>query len=575
MRLPLLEQLHTTTTETLRADVFAGLTVAVMLVPQAMAYALLAGLPPVMGLYSAAVPSLVYAFFASSRHLAVGPVAIVSLLSLSGVSVVAEQGTAAFISYSVLLALMVGVIQWLLGLMRAGFVVNFLSHSVISGFTSAAAIIIALSQLRHLLGLRLPPAHGTLDQVSLIARNLPQVSALTLSIGIISMALLWLAKRLSKRFPASLVLVVTVTLLVYTLSLEHQGVAIVGAVPGGLPQLALPTLDLTVMLRLLPTALTIAFIAFVESFAVAQTVASRAKYALNANQELVALGLANIVGSLFGSFTVTGGFSRTALYYQSGGKSQLAAVVAALLVILTLLFLTPLFYYLPNAVLAAIVIMAVIGLVDVRYPRHLFRIKTIDGWTLVVTFLATLLLEVEIGILIGIAFSLLVFVWRSAYPHTAELGYLPEQKIFRNIRRYPQAQTFEHIVILRIDAALYFANMAYLKRYLNTLLTEREGLSTIILEFTPVNDIDAVALEALAALMQDYARQGITVLIAGMKGPVRDLAYKAGWFKTFKQNLTFASVEQALMSCEAVIKPPRSDPFEVGALDDAVLRRQL
>jgi SulP family sulfate permease len=572
MILPIAKQLKGYTASALQADLSAGLTVAVMLIPQAMAYALLAGLPPVIGLYSATAPLIVYALFASSRQLAVGPVAIVSLLSLSGVSQLAEVGSGDFIAYSILLALLVGVIQTLLGLVRAGVIVNFLSHSVISGFTSAAALIIGLSQLRHLFGLRLPSAHSTLEQLWLIVSNLDSTHLSTLVIGVASIALLVAARRVSKRFPAPILVVAAGAALVYGLGLHNAGVSIVGDIPRGLPRLSLPPVDLAVVLRLLPVALTIALVGFMESFAVAQSIASREKYKLSANQELIALGIANLASALFGGYAVTGGFSRTAVNYQAGAKTQLAALVTVLVLIITLLFLTPLFYYLPNAVLAAIVLVAVSSLIDWRYPRALFRIKPIDGWTAVVTFAATLLLDVELGILVGVIFSLAVFIWRSAHPHIAELGYLAEQGIYRNVRRYPQAQRYQDIAILRVDAALYFANMAYLERYLNTLIAEREGLKQIVLDFSAINDIDAVALETLEALMHAYAHQGIRVLVCGMKGPVRDVVYRAGWFDTFADSLSYNTVEQALAACDACMLPPEPEAQPLTAADDIMLR---
>lgn len=572
MTLPILKQFQRYTPASLQADITAGFTVAVMLIPQAMAYALLAGLPPVVGLYSAAIPLIVYALFASSRQLAVGPVAIVSLLSLSGVSQLAEVGSSEFIAYSVLLALLVGVIQTLLGLVRAGVIVNFLSHSVISGFTSAAALIIGLSQLRHLFGLRLPSAHSTLEQLWLIISNLGSTHLITLAIGLASIALLVAARRISKRFPAPLLVVALGAAAVYGLRLHEAGVSIVGTIPRGLPRLSLPPIELAAVLRLLPVALTIALVGFMESFAVAQSIASREKYKLSANQELIALGLANLASATFGGYAVTGGFSRTAVNYQAGAKTQLAGLVTALVLIVTLLFFTPLFYYLPNAVLAAIVLVAVSSLIDLRYPRALFRIKPIDGWTAVVTFAATLLLDVELGILVGVLFSLAVFIWRSAHPHIAELGYLAEQGIYRNVRRYPQAQRYQDTAILRVDAALYFANMAYLERYLNTLIAERPELKQIVLDFSAINDIDAVALEALEELIHAYARQGMRVLVCGMKGPVRDIVYRAGWFDTFADNLRYSTIEQALAACDACMLPPEPQAQPLAAADDMVLR---
>ena len=534
--------------ENLIPDILSGLIVAVMLVPQAMAYALLAGLPPVVGLYSATIPLLIYAIFGSSRHLAVGPVAIVSLLTLSGISQIAEAGTENYIALAALLALMVGLIQFVLGLLRAGFITDFLSHAVISGFTSAAAIIIGISQLKHLFGVNVPRGHSVFETGIELVRNVQDTNLYSLAIGVIGIILLVVLKRLSKSFPAPLVVVVLSVVAVYFFKLEDFAVQIVGAVPQGFPTLSLPNIDFNSIQALMPIALAIAFVSFMESIAVAQSIASKEKYKLDANAELIGLGLANIVGSIFKGYPVTGGFSRTAVNYQSGAKTPLAAIVTALLVIITLLFLTPLFYYLPKAVLAAIILVAVYGLIDIKTARHLFRLKAVDGWTLVLTFIATLVLGVELGILAGVLFSLAVFIRRSAYPHTAELGYLASEDVYRNVNRYPEAKVQEGVLITRVDASLYFANMAYLEKRLNQAVVDRPNLHTIILDFSAVNDMDAVAIEVLEERMNAFAAQGIVILISGMKGPVRDLVSQTGWTEQFGEKISFNSIKQAVSS---------------------------
>ena len=529
----------------LGSDFIAGLIVAVMLVPQAMAYAQLAGLPPVVGLYASTLPLIVYALFGSSRQLAVGPVAIVSLFTLSSISQFAAVGSSQFIAYAVTLALLVGLIQFMLGLFRVGFITNFLSHAVISGFTSAAALIIGLSQVKHLLGLKLERSHSVFESLMLIAQHLSETNLIALSIGALSIALLLGFKRVSKRFPTALLVIVLASAVVYFFGLEAQ-VSIVGEVPQGLASFSLPTMNFTVLQQLFPIALTISFIGFMESIAVAKSMAMREKYKLNANQELIALGLANITTAFFKGYPITGGFSRSAVNYQAGAKSPLASIITASIIMLTLLFFTPLFYYLPNAVLAAIVIVAVIGLIDIKEAIHLFKLKAVDGWTLLLTFIATLSFGIEQGILIGAGFSLLIFIRRSAYPHTAELGYVKELDVFRNVRRYPDAQTYPGVFITRVDASLYFANMNFLENKLNDAVAAKPDLHTILLDFSAVNDIDAVALDNLEQKMLELKEQGIAVHISGMKGPVRDLAIKAAWFSQFPNKLEHPSLKQAL-----------------------------
>jgi sulfate permease, SulP family len=530
----------------LPGDLSAGLTVAVMLIPQGMAYAMLAGLPPVVGLYASTIPLLVYALFGTSRQLAVGPVAIVSLLTLSGISALAEPGSGEFVALAALLALLSGVIQLGLGLLRAGFVVNFLSHAVISGFTSAAAIVIGLSQLKQLLGIRLASDHSVFGLLYEAGRRIGEANPYTVALGLGSIAILIAGRKLAPRFPTALAVVGIATVLTYLLGLPAKGVAIVGSVPAGLPTPSLPMLDGPAISALMMTALTISFVGFMESVAVAKSIATRERYRIDPDAELKGLGLANVAAGVFSGYPVTGGFSRSAVNYQAGARTGLASLVTAGLILLTLFAFTSLFYYLPSAVLAAIVIVAVYGLIDVREARHLFRLKRVDGWTLVLTFAATLLIGIEQGILIGVAFSLLIFIWRSAYPHAARLGYLARERVFRNVERFPEVETYPGTLILRIDASLYFANMSFLENSLRSAMVERPEFRNIILDFSGVNDMDAVAVETLELLMHEMALQEITVSVAAMKGPVRDITSRAGWPEKFGERTGYFSIERAL-----------------------------
>ncbi|MFZ5825508.1 MAG: SulP family inorganic anion transporter [Bacillota bacterium] len=543
--IPALGWLRNYKREDLSGDLSAGLTVAVMLVPQGMAYALLAGLPPVIGLYAVTIPLIVYALLGTSRQLAVGPVAMMSLLTLAGVSRLAEPMSEQYIAYVLLLSLMVGVIQLLLGLLRLGFIVNFLSHAVISGFTSAAAIIIGLSQLGHLLGVGIR-AETFLEIVHQAAEKVGQTNPVTLVIGLGAIGLLVLFKKRWPKFPAPLVVVGLGTVLVATVGLDQTGVKIVGEVPQGLPSFSLPAITWESIQVLLPTALTASFVGFMESIAVAKSIAAKEKYRVDPDQELKALGLANIVGSFFSSSPVTGGFSRTAVNYQAGARTGLASIISALMIVAVLLFLTPLFYYLPNAILAAIVMVAVYGLIDLREPRHLWKVQRSDALTLGVTFAATLLLGIENGILLGAAFSLLLFIWRSAHPHMAELGWLEQEQVFRNTRRYPHAETFKEALILRIDGPLYFANLGFVEERLRKAVTDRPDLRWVVLDMSGVGDMDAVAVDALDTLVADLRARGLSVVFTGMKGPVRDLVRRAGWAETYGRAIDHLSVEHAL-----------------------------
>lgn len=530
----------------LRGDLSAGLVVAIMLVPQGMAYAMLAGLPPVIGLYASTLPLMVYALFGSSRQLAVGPVAMVSLLVLAGVSTLAEPGTEEYVRYVLLLSLMVGVTQFLMGFFRLGFLVNFLSHAVISGFTSAAAIIIGLSQLKHLLGIKLPSTESIFLLLYEAGKNITEIQPITLAIGLGSIFILVFFKKKFPRFPAPLLVVVLSTLVVYFLNLDQKGVSIVGEVPSGIPNFSFPAFSFESIQVLLPIALTISFVGFMESIAVAKSIAAKEKYKVDANQELKGLGLANIVGSFFSAYPVTGGFSRTAVNYQAGARTGLASIITAILILITLLFFTSLFYYLPNSVLAAIVMVAVYGLIDVKEAIHLFKVKKIDGVTLLLTFILTLLLGIEKGILFGAAFSLFVFIWRSAYPHIAELGFIEQENVYRNIRRYPEAVTYPDKLIIRVDASLYFANMSFLEEELRKKIASNNEIKQVILDFSGVNDMDAIAINLLGELIEEYRKNGIDFAFAGMKGPVKELVQKAGWDKKFGDRMDYLSIQHAL-----------------------------
>ncbi len=544
--IPALSWLRSYQRADLSGDLTAGVIVAVMLIPQGMAYAALAGLPPVVGLYASTVPLLLYALFGSSRQLAVGPVAIVSLLTLSGIQQLAEPGSAEFVGYALLLALLVGVVQLGLGLIRGGAVVKFLSHAVISGFTSAAAIIIGLSQIKNISGIEIGRHENAFLLIADAVSNAGETHALTLAIGLISIVALVGLRRVSRRLPGALFVVAAATAAVYFFGLNGHGVSIVGDVPSGLPTPTVPGLDVDALRALVPVALTVSFVGYMESIAVAQSIAAREKQRVGPNQEMRALGIANIGAAFFGGYPVTGGFSRSAVNYQAGARTGLASIITAGLIIVTLLLFTDLFYYLPRAVLGAIVVVAVAGLVDWQELVHLYRVRRTDAATLVITFAATLTLGVERGILAGIAVSLLIFIWRSAHPHTAEMGYLPEENVFRNVLRYPDARTYPQAVILRIDESLYFANSGFLEDRIREALHNRPEARWVILDFWAVNDVDAVALETLEELMAQYRPTGHRFLFAGVKGPVRDLMLRAGWGDTVGADMWHLSVQHAL-----------------------------
>lgn len=535
----------------LSGDLQAGVIVAIMLIPQGMAYAMLAGLPPVIGLYASTIPLIIYALFGTSRQLAVGPVAMVSILVFSGVSVIAKPGTNEYIALVLLLALLIGVMQLAMGLLRLGFLVNFLSHAVISAFTSAAAIIIGLSQLKELLGIPIQSSQIFAIIWEVITKA-HEIHLTTLMIGASSIILLVGIKKWIPKLPGPLVIVVLSTVVVYLFNFQDMGINIVGSVPQGLPSFSIPSMRIDAVVSLFPIALTISFIGFMESIAMAKAIAAKEKYKIDANKELIGLGLANIGGSFFSAYPVTGGFSRSAVNYEAGARTPLATIITAILIMLTLLFFTPLFYYLPKAVLAAIIIVAVYSLIDLNEPKKLFAVQKVDGMTWLITFVATLTLGIEKGILIGAAFSLLVFIWRSANPHIAELGFVEKESVYKNISRYPEAKTDSKVLLYRIDSALFFANMAFLEEKLCNIVRKRQTIRWIILDFSAVNSIDAVALHAFLDLVENCQNKGRTIFIAGMKGPVRDLFKKSTAVQQLsdQSKFYFLSIDHALNEIE-------------------------
>ncbi|MCA9668596.1 MAG: solute carrier family 26 protein [Myxococcales bacterium] len=526
--LPAARWLRSYRREDLGGDISAGLTTAVMLIPQGMAYAMLAGLPPIVGLYASVLPLAVYALFGSSRQLAVGPVAMVSMLVLASAGAIAEPGSAQFISYAVMLALMVGVLQLAMGVLRLGFLTNFLSHPVVSGFTSAAALIIFFSQLKHLLGVPVARSHHVNVIAAAVVSQLANVSVPTLIIGVLTIVALVALKRYAPRAPRALIVVVLGTVAVWLLGLADKGVAIVGTVPAGLPSLSLPPLDWAAMRKLAPIAITITLVGFMESISVAKAVARRHGYEVDANQELVGLGLANLAASLTGAYPVAGGFGRSAVNDQAGANTPLASLITAAVMGVSLLLFTPLFYYLPKAVLAAIIMVAVAGLVDLSEVKHLWRVKRSDLVLLLLTFGATLTLGIEEGIAVGVGASLLWFVVRTTRPHTAVLGQLPGKEIYRNVANFSEARPVPGALIVRVDAQFYFGNVTFLKATLSKLEAKVPRLRSVILDASSINQLDSSAATALCEIATDYRARGVRLMFANVKHPVREVMRRTG-----------------------------------------------
>ncbi|MGB4846767.1 MAG: solute carrier family 26 protein [Saprospiraceae bacterium] len=533
-----------------KPDLLAGMTVGVMLIPQAMAYAMLAGLPPIYGLYASTVPLIIYALFGTSRHLSVGPVAIDPILIVAGISAFALAGSDDYISLAITLALMVGFIQFSLGVLKLGFLVNFLSHPVITGFTSAAAIIIGLSQLKNLLGINITSNQYLQDIIASLVQQSPNIHWLTFLIGVIGILFLILFKRFLPKFPAPLFMLAISIVVVSIFHLDTYGVNIIGEVPGGLPRPGLPFVDLVTYKKLLPTAFALALLSFMESTAIARALQAKHKtYKIIPNKELMALGLANMFGSVFRSFPVSGGFSRSTLNEQSGARTNMSSIVSACVIILTLLFLTPLFYYLPKVILACIIIVAVSRLINFKEAKHLWYIDWKDFLMMFVTFAGTLFLGIGEGIGIGVALSLAWIIFEASYPHYAELGRVPGTHIFKNIKRYKGLEIENNILIFRFDAPLFFANI---DRFHELLLTHKsyreETINAIVIDMESNNTVDSSALVVLSDMVDEMKKDNIRLLFSDVKGPVRDKFFKSGLTNKIGEENFFMTIEDAVNS---------------------------
>jgi SulP family sulfate permease len=547
----------------LPSDIVAGIVTAIMLIPQSMAYAQLAGLPPQIGLYTSVVPLIVYALLGTSGQLSVGPVAITSLLVFSGVGALAEPGSARYIALVLLLALMVGVIKFGLGLLRMGAILNFISHPVLSAFTTASALIIAAGQLKYLLGYKIGGEYFY-QIVAQAATGIGKTNSTTLTIGLLSIVLLLFFRKglrpiLSKAglAPLTVTLIVSAAPLVTVIggilaawlgALDQSAkVAIVGSIPGGLSPLSIPALSLADMEALLPTALTIVLVSVVESIAVAKSLASKRRSSIDPDQELIALGAANIAAALFSGYPVTGGFARSVVNYQAGAITGLASLVTASGIALILLFFTPLFYYLPQAVLAATVIVAVFGLVDFGEPRRIWQTNRSDALTWAATFLAVLLFGIETGIFAGVALSLILYLWRTSRPHVAIVGRMGESEVYRNVLRH-QVQTWPHVVAVRVDESLYFANTRYLEDTLLRIVAERPEVRHLLLIGSAINEIDSSAMHTLEQLARELRDSGVELHLAEIKGPVMDRLQRGHLLETLGEGRIHLSTHTAMQA---------------------------
>ena len=545
---PIFEWFPKLSKKSVQNDLIAGLTVGVMLVPQGMAYALLAGLPPVFGLYAALVPQIIYAMMGTSRQLSVGPVAMDSLLVASGLAALNLSGIDEYLSMAIFLAFFMGLIQIILGLLRMGFLVNFLSKPVISGFTSAAAIIIGLSQLKYLLGISFESSNKIHLIIFEVFEKVSQIHFITLLIGLTGIILLVFIKKLNPSIPGALIVVVASSFLIKYFG-DELGVSIVGLVPEGLPSFRFPEIEISNISKILPLALTLSLIAFMEAISVAKAIEEKKDYSIKPNQELIALGTSNIIGSLFQSYPTTGGFSRTAVNDQAGAKTGLASIISALVVGLTLLFLTPLFYYLPNTILASIIMVAVFNLIDFKTPRKLLKSSKSEFYVLLFTFFITLFIGIKEGIILGVLISLLLLVYRSTQPHVAVLGKIRGTNYFKDVDRFnDEIETYENLLLVRFDEQIYFGNCQFFKEQLFERIDQKKGkLNVVILSSGGINYIDSSGMKILNEIISILKSKNIRFYMAGAIGPVMDSLFQSGVAKAIGGHHFFANTQQAFL----------------------------
>ena len=524
------------TRATLSADLLAAVIVTIMLIPQSLAYAMLAGLPPEAGLYASIAPLLVYGVLGSSRVLAVGPVAVVSLMTATAIGDLAAIGSAAYWSAAITLALLSGLVLLLMGVLRLGFLANFLSHPVISGFISASALLIAAGQLKTILGIG-GNAHSFFGTVILLLTHLPQTQLLSAAVGLGTAGFLWWGRKALKpllvRHGASaraadvmvkatpVLAIVATTLATWHFGWHEKGLKIVGDVPQGLPPFTLPSLDPALLQALLVPAMLISVVGFVESVSVGQTLAARRRERIEPDQELIALGASNLSAAFTAGLPVTGGFARSVVNFDAGAQTPAAGMFTAAGIALASLLLTPALHFLPQVTLAAAIIVAVLSLVDTGLLGRTWAYSRTDFAAMVSTVFATLSLGVEAGLITGVGVSLALFLYRSSQPHIAEVGLVAGTEHFRNVLRHP-VLTSPRLLGLRVDESLYFANARSLEDFINAAVSGHPQLEHLVLMCSAVNSIDASALESLEAIEHRLREAGIRLHLSEVKGPVMD-----------------------------------------------------
>ena len=543
-------------------DLLAGIVVTIMLIPQSMAYAMLAGLPPQIGLYSAVLPLILYAVFGSSRSLGVGPVAIVSLMVAHTLTPLAPPGTPEYLALALILAMISSLVLIGSGLLRLGFLTNFIGHPVIAGFTTAAAIIIACSQLKHMLGLTLPPTQNLWELLKVIYASLDRVNPTTLLLSLLGLVIMFsraqfrhrlrelgFSESLSMALPKGMALLLVIISASYAWVFDiHQtaGVAIVGAIPPGFPAIAPPKFDFDLWKQILPAAVLISVVGLVESLSVAKALATRKRQKIDPNQELIGLGAANFGAAMSGGYPVTGSFSRSVVNFTSGANTQLSAIITAFLIAIVLIFFTPLLYYIPKATLAVIITVAVSTLIDFSPLTSAWKYYKPDGLAFFVTFIAVLASGVEVGILLGISLSIGMYLYRSSQPRMPVLGRVGRSENFRSITRN-KTRTYDNLLLIGVDDNLFFANAAYLEDRMLAEIADHPDVKHVVLVMEAVSLIDASALETLETLIGSYRDAGVLIHLASVKGPLMDMLERSHFLMHLSPGEVFMSPHEAVV----------------------------
>jgi len=544
-----------------RADLIAGITVALVLIPQSMAYAQLAGLPPYYGLYASFLPVIVASLWGSSAQLATGPVAVVSLLTASTLAAYVTIGSDEFIAMAIMLALLVGVVQFLLGLFRLGVIVNFLSHPVILGFTNAAALIIGLSQLNKIFGVTKPRSEFFANDIYEVILQIPATHIPTLIMGVTAIVIMWILKKYMPKVPGVLVAVALTTVVSWYFGFQLHGGQVVGEIPEGLPSLSMPQLSWDMVVTLLPSAFVISLVGFMEAISIAKAMASKSKQRIDPNQELIGQGLANMVGSLGQSYPVSGSFSRSAVNFNAGAVTGMSAVFTALVVLITLLFLTPLLFHLPQAVLAAVIMMAVFGLINVKAIKHAWQANVHDGLAAIVTFIATLAFapHLDNGIMLGAGLAIVLFLYSTMKPRVAILGRYKDGTL-RDVKMNPDLGTDENILAIRYDGSLYFANVSFFEDAILEAQAHKPEAHFTLIVGDGINQLDASGEEILHNVISRLRGNGITVIFSGLKKQVLDTLERTGLRKTIGEENIFPTADQALESIYAQLDAAAGGP---------------